>query len=39
MDNIDTKGTGAVSSVVRACDTDVPHQNRTYDLDLAEIPQ
>ena len=33
MDIIETEGTGIVSSVVRACDTDL-HQNRTDDLDL-----
>ena len=39
MDNIETEGTGTVSSVVRTCDTDVSHQNRTDDLDLAKIPK
>ena len=34
--NIETEGTGAVSSIVRACDTDVSHQNRTDDLNLAQ---
>ena len=32
MDNIETEGTGTVSSIVRACDTDVSHQNITDDL-------
>ena len=36
VNNIETEGTGTVSSVVRACDTDVWHQNRTDDLDLAQ---
>ena len=39
LDNIETEGTGTVSSVVRACDTDVSHQNRTDDLNLAKIPK
>ena len=40
MDNIETEGTGTISSIVRACDTDdVSHQNRTNDLDLAKIPK
>ena len=34
-DNIEIEGTGTVSSFVRACDTNVPHQSRTDDLDLA----
>ena len=38
LDNI-KKGTDIVSSVVRACDTDVLHQNRTDDLDFAKIPK
>ena len=33
MDNIETEGTGTVSSIVRACDTDMSHQNRLDDLD------
>ena len=37
MDNIETYGTGIISSIVRACDTDVSHQRRTDDLDLAKI--
>ena len=37
MDNIETQGTGTISSLVRACDTDVSHQNRTDDWDLAKI--
>ena len=39
VDNIETEGTGTVSSVVRACDCDidVSHQNRTNDLDLAKF--
>ena len=36
MDNIETESTGTVSGVVRACDTDVSHQNRTDDLNLAQ---
>ena len=36
MDNIETEGTGTVSGVVRACDIDVLHQNRTDDLNLAQ---
>ena len=39
MDNIETEGTGTVSSIVRTCDTDVSHQNRSDDLDLAKIPK
>ena len=39
MNNFETEGTGTVSSIVRACDTDVSHQNRTADLDLAKIPK
>ena len=37
MDNIETEGTGTVGSFVRACDTDMSHQNRTNDLDLAKL--
>ena len=40
VDNIEREGTGIVSNIVRACDTDVSHQkiqNRTDDLDLAKI--
>ena len=37
VDNIETDGIGTVSSIVRACDTDVSHQSRTNDLDLAKI--
>ena len=37
VDNIEMEGTGTVSSV-RACDTDVSHQNRTDDLDLVKTP-
>ena len=33
------KGTGTVSSMVRACDTRVSHQSRTDDLDTAKIPK
>ena len=33
--NIETKVTGTVSSIVRACDTDMSHHNRIDDLDLA----
>ena len=29
MDNIETESNGTVSSIVRACDTDVSNQNRT----------
>ena len=29
VDNIETESTGTVSSIVRACDIDVSHQNRT----------
>ena len=39
VDNIETEGTGTVSSIVRTCDTDVSHHNRTDDLDLAKIPK
>ena len=39
MDNIATEGTGTISSIVRACNIDVSHQNRTDDLDLAKIPK
>ena len=39
VDNIETKGIGIVSSIVRACDTHVSHQSRTDDLDLAKIPR
>ena len=39
VDNIETEGTGTVSSIVRTCDTDVSHQNRTGDVDLAKIPE
>ena len=28
VDNIETEGTGIVSSIVRACDTDLSHQNK-----------
>ena len=37
--NIETEGTGNVSSIVSACNTDASHQNRTDDLDLAKIPK
>ena len=37
MDDIKTKGTGTVSGIVTACDTDASHQNRTDDLDLAKF--
>ena len=33
------EGTGTVSSIVRAYDTDVSYLNRTGDLDLAKIPK
>ena len=39
MGNIETKVTGTVSSIVRACDTDASHQNRIDDLDLAKTPK
>ena len=39
VDDIGMGGTVTASSVVRACDTDVSHQNRTDDLDLAKIPK
>ena len=39
MDNIETEGTGIVSSIGRVCDTDLSHQSRTNDLDLAKIPK
>ena len=39
MDNIETEGTGTVSSIAKTCDTDVSHQNRTDNLDLAKIPK
>ena len=32
VDNIETEGNSTVNSVVRACDTDVLHQNKTDDL-------
>ena len=37
--NIETEGTGNVSSIVSACNTDASHQKRTDDLDLAKIPK
>ena len=39
VDNIETEGTGTFSSIVRICNSDVSHQNRTYDLNLAKIPK
>ena len=39
MDNIETEGSGTISSIVTACDTNVSHQNRTDDLDLAKFPK
>ena len=43
MDSIETEESGTVSSIIRACDTDhwsdVSHQIRTDDLDLAKIPK
>ena len=39
VDNIETEGTGTVSSIVRAYDIDVSHQNRTDNLDLSKIPK
>ena len=38
VDTIETEDTGAVSSIVRACDTDVLHQNKIDCLDLYKIP-
>ena len=37
VDKIETEGIGTVSSVVRACDTDVSCENRTDDLVLAKF--
>ena len=37
VDNIEIEGTCTICSIVRACDTDVPYQNRNDDLDLAKI--
>ena len=37
MGNIEAERTGTVSSILRVCDTDVSHQNRTDDLDLAKF--
>ena len=39
IDNIERDATGTVSSIVRACDTDVSHHNRIDDLNLAKIPK
>ena len=39
VDNSETEGTGTLSSIVRACDTDVLYQNKTDNLDLAIIPK
>ena len=39
MDNIETEGTGTVSSIVNTCDTDYSHQSRIDDLDLAQNPK
>ena len=39
VDNIETKDTGTVSSIVKACDTHMSHQSRNDDLDLAKIPR
>ena len=39
VNNIDAESTDTVSSIVRACDTDVSYQNRSDDLDLATIPK
>ena len=39
MGNIETEGTGTVSSIVRTCYTHVSHQSRTDDMDLAKIPR
>ena len=37
--SVDNIGTDTVSSIVSACDTDVSHQSRTDDLDLAKNPK
>ena len=34
---IEIEGSGTINSIVRACDTDVSHQNKTDDLDLTQI--
>ena len=39
VDNIETEDTGTISSIVRACDTDVSQQNRTHNTNLAKIPK
>ena len=39
MGNIEAEGTGTVSSILRVCDTNVSHQNKTDHLDLAKIPK
>ena len=36
VDNIEMEATDTVNSIVRACDTDVLHQNRIDDLHLAQ---
>ena len=38
MDNLETESTGTVSSIVRACDADVSHQNITGDLEFSQNP-
>ena len=37
--NIETEGTGTISSIVRAYDTDVSQQNRTHNTNLNKIPK
>ena len=39
MENIEREGTGTISSIVRAFDTDVSHLNRDNDSDLYKIPK
>ena len=39
VDNIETEGTGTISSIVRAYDTDVSQQNRTHNTNLNKIPK
>ena len=39
MENIERKGTGTISSIARAYDTDVSHWNRDDDSDLKKIPK
>ena len=37
MDKFEAEGTDTVSSLIRACDTDVSHHIRTDDFDLVKI--